>query len=189
MAEVYQRLATHLGKLGMGYPHSPELLHLLKDMFSPSEAEVALALPWALAPFEAVDCETVCRRSDLPEEEIATALEAMAFLLVAEYGEEVWKYRDRWEQSQGEGQAFFLRKTLGLSEEGEGPGGEITYEKLTLSQLVKALRHDAWPVRMAALRILEEGSGESFGSLRKGSEAMMIDRVASLWEAWLRDMP
>ncbi len=78
MAEVYQRLAAHLGKLGMGYPQTPELLDLLEKLFSPSEAEVALALPWALAPLEAEDCETVCSRSDLPEAEVAAALEAMA---------------------------------------------------------------------------------------------------------------
>ena len=42
---VYQRLAKHLSSLGMGYPEKEELLEILRENFTPLEAEVALAIP------------------------------------------------------------------------------------------------------------------------------------------------
>jgi hypothetical protein len=45
MKDIYRRLANHLKDLIMGYPYNEALIDLLKEMFSPMEAEVALAIP------------------------------------------------------------------------------------------------------------------------------------------------
>ncbi|MBU0755104.1 MAG: HEAT repeat domain-containing protein, partial [Planctomycetes bacterium] len=37
------------------------------------------------------------------------ALDAMAYLLVADYGGALWRYRERWEKAPGESQAYFLK--------------------------------------------------------------------------------
>jgi len=50
MQDLYHRLARHLEHLIMGYPYSEELIDLLMEMFSPTEAQVALAIPNDLAP-------------------------------------------------------------------------------------------------------------------------------------------
>jgi hypothetical protein len=43
MHDFYIRLAKHLESLIMGYPYTEELIDLLKEMFNPDEAQVALA--------------------------------------------------------------------------------------------------------------------------------------------------
>ena len=50
MEEIYQRLAKHLENLIMGYPFSDALIDLLKETYTPVEAQVALAIPNTLAP-------------------------------------------------------------------------------------------------------------------------------------------
>ena len=45
MPDIYKRLADHLRDLVMGYPYNDALIDLLKEMFSPIEAQVALAIP------------------------------------------------------------------------------------------------------------------------------------------------
>ena len=42
---VYQRLAEHLNRVGMGYPVRETLLEILRENLSPVEAEIALGLP------------------------------------------------------------------------------------------------------------------------------------------------
>ena len=49
---IYKRLAKHLSSLGMGYPEKEELLEILRENFTPLEAEVALAIPTKVIPFE-----------------------------------------------------------------------------------------------------------------------------------------
>jgi len=78
MEDVYIRLAKHLEDLIMGYSYNDALLDLLKEMFDPVEAQVALAIPNHLAPLEVVGMETISSRSDLPEEEVAEALAALS---------------------------------------------------------------------------------------------------------------
>ncbi len=78
MEDIYIRLARHLKDLIMGYPYNEALLDLLREMFDPIEAQVALAIPNHLAPLEAVDMETIVSRSDLTREEVAGALEALS---------------------------------------------------------------------------------------------------------------
>ena len=78
MQDLYIRLAAHLEHLTMGYPYSEELVDLLKEMFSPDEAQVALAIPNDLAPLKVVSLEKIAARVDLPLSAVAEALESMA---------------------------------------------------------------------------------------------------------------
>jgi ferredoxin len=78
MQDPYIRLATHLEHLTMGYPYADELVDLLQEMFSPAEAQVALAIPNDLAPLEVVSLENIAARADLPLSIVAKALESMA---------------------------------------------------------------------------------------------------------------
>ena len=57
--DVYRKLAKHLASLGMGYPEKEKLLEILRENFTPLEAEVALAIPTKVIPFEA--CSGGCR--------------------------------------------------------------------------------------------------------------------------------
>ena len=50
--DIYKKLAKHLSSLGMGYPEKEELLEILRENFTPLEAEVALAIPTKVIPFE-----------------------------------------------------------------------------------------------------------------------------------------
>ena len=78
MPDIYLRLANHLEDLVMGYPYTEELIDLLKEMFSPEEAQVALAIPNRLAPLEVVDLDTILSRSDLPESTVVSALASLS---------------------------------------------------------------------------------------------------------------
>ena len=78
MNDIYIRLAKHLENLIMGYPFSDALIDLLKEMFSPTEAQVALAIPNNLAPLEVADVETIASRCDLPRSTVIKALETMS---------------------------------------------------------------------------------------------------------------
>lgn len=78
MDDVYFRLARHLEKLIMSYPFSDALISLLREMFSPAEARVVLAIPNNLHPLEAASIETIASNSDLPANVIAETLESLA---------------------------------------------------------------------------------------------------------------
>ena len=78
MHDVYQRLSKHLADLIMGYPFSDALTDLLKEMFTPVEAEVVLSLPNNLEPLEVVGPEKIVSRTTLPEATVVEALESLA---------------------------------------------------------------------------------------------------------------
>jgi len=78
MQNLFARLAIHLEQLTMGYPYADELIDLLREMFSPAEARVALAIPNDLAPLKVVSLEDISARADLPFSAVAEALESMA---------------------------------------------------------------------------------------------------------------
>ena len=67
---VYRKLAKHLSSLGMGYPEKEELLEILRENFSPIEAEVALAIPTKTIPFESVPVSEIASHLDIPEKEL-----------------------------------------------------------------------------------------------------------------------
>jgi len=72
--KVYEKLAKHLSSLGMGYPEKEELLEILKKNFTLLEAEVALAIPTQVIPFEPAPVSEIKPHLDLPEEELEQIL-------------------------------------------------------------------------------------------------------------------
>ncbi len=75
--DIYHRLAIHLATLGMGYPPRPELEAILRENFSPLEAEIALTLPTRVQPFQALSLTEISRASGVPVEQLRPALEAL----------------------------------------------------------------------------------------------------------------
>ena len=75
---VYQRLAKHLSSLGMGYPEKEELLEILRENFTPLEAEVALAIPTKVIPFEPVPVGEIVPLSHPSEEALEQILSNLA---------------------------------------------------------------------------------------------------------------
>ena len=73
--EIYKRLANHLDNLPGGFPptESGVELRILKRLFTPQEAQLALHL--TLLPEEP---RVIARRAGLPRDEIARRLEEMA---------------------------------------------------------------------------------------------------------------
>jgi ferredoxin len=62
----------------MGYPSNEALTDLIREMYSPIEAEVALAVPNNLAPLEVVSLAEIAVRCDLPESTVAKALQSLS---------------------------------------------------------------------------------------------------------------
>ena len=75
---VYEKLAKHLSQLGMGYPHREDLVDILKENFSPLEAEVSLAIPNTVIPLTPVPLEEIDPPSGLSKEELGDILEGLA---------------------------------------------------------------------------------------------------------------
>ena len=78
MQDIYRRLAKHLEGLIMGYPFNDALTGLLKEMYNPIEAEVALAIPNSLPPLEVIDRQRIIERCDLPESAVVEALQSLS---------------------------------------------------------------------------------------------------------------
>jgi hypothetical protein len=76
--DVYNRLAKHLSSLGMGYPEKEELLEILKENFTPLEAEVALAIPTKVIPFEPVPVSEIEPPLNVSREELESILSNLA---------------------------------------------------------------------------------------------------------------
>jgi hypothetical protein len=77
-SNVYQRLADHLGNVGMGYPIRETLLEILRENFNPAEAEIALALPAGIIPFSTVRVSEIATRVAMPLKELESALDRLA---------------------------------------------------------------------------------------------------------------
>ena len=75
---VYEELAKHLAALGMGYPEKEELLEILRENFTPLEAEVALAIPTKVIPLEPVPVAEIAPHVKLPEKELKFVLSNLA---------------------------------------------------------------------------------------------------------------
>ena len=78
MDTVYLNLAKHLEDLIMGYPYSDALLELLAEMFTPQEAQIALAIPNDLPPLEVVSADRIISRCELPPQTVRDALHSLA---------------------------------------------------------------------------------------------------------------
>ena len=78
MKDIYLRLAQHLEDMIMGYPFNEGLIDLLKEMFNPVEAQVALAIPNNLEPLAVVDQEAIVAGCDLPKSRVIEALQSLS---------------------------------------------------------------------------------------------------------------
>jgi len=78
MEDIYRRLAKHLESLIMGYPFHDALIDLLKEMFSPAEAEVAMAIPADLKPLEVVPADVIVSGTGLPESAVMEVLSSLS---------------------------------------------------------------------------------------------------------------
>jgi NAD-dependent dihydropyrimidine dehydrogenase PreA subunit len=76
--DVYMKLAKHLAALGMGYPEKEELLEILRENFTPQEAEIALAIPSKVIPLEPVPVSDISSQVNLPREELESTLSQLA---------------------------------------------------------------------------------------------------------------
>jgi Pyruvate/2-oxoacid:ferredoxin oxidoreductase delta subunit len=76
--DVYKKLAKHLSALGMGYPETEELIEILRDNFAPQEAEVALAIPTKVIPFEPATVVEIARHVKLPKKKLESILSNLA---------------------------------------------------------------------------------------------------------------
>jgi NAD-dependent dihydropyrimidine dehydrogenase PreA subunit len=76
--DIYRRLARHLSSLGMGYPEKEELLEILRENFTPLEAEVALAIPTKVIPFEPVSVNEITPPKNVSSEELEQILSNLA---------------------------------------------------------------------------------------------------------------
>ena len=75
---IYTRLAEHLAELSMGYPYSDALVELLATMFTPQEAEIALAMTTDQLPLQIESIGTIAASSGQPEDHVADLLAQMA---------------------------------------------------------------------------------------------------------------
>ncbi len=76
--DIYKRLARHLASLGMGYPEKEDLLEILRENFTPLEAEVALAIPTKVIPFEPAPVAEIEPPDHLSREEMGKILSNVA---------------------------------------------------------------------------------------------------------------
>lgn len=75
--DVYQRLANHLHHLGMGYPLNEVLPEILKENFTESEAEIALAVPTGVIPLDVASVDEILENIDLPRSQLMEGLERL----------------------------------------------------------------------------------------------------------------
>jgi Pyruvate/2-oxoacid:ferredoxin oxidoreductase delta subunit len=76
--DVYHRLAQHLAALGMGYPEKKELVEILQENFSPEEAEIALAIPTRVIPFQPVAVSEISHHVPMPFADLEQRLALLA---------------------------------------------------------------------------------------------------------------
>jgi NAD-dependent dihydropyrimidine dehydrogenase PreA subunit len=76
--DIYRQLAKHLASLGMGYPEKDELMDILRENFSPADAEVALAIPTRVIPFSPCPVEEILTHVAMPQGELEEVLDNLA---------------------------------------------------------------------------------------------------------------
>jgi predicted transcriptional regulator len=76
--DVYVQLADHLSLLGMGYPPTEDLVEILRENFSPTEVEVALAIPTRVIPLQPVNVDEIIDRVNLNRTELIGVLDALS---------------------------------------------------------------------------------------------------------------
>ena len=75
--DVYERLAEHYSTLGMGCVVNDDFIDILKEMFTPEEAEVVLLLPTKVAPFKPASVDDIIGKTNIPRAELEDKLEKL----------------------------------------------------------------------------------------------------------------
>ena len=78
MQDIYIHLAKHLEGLVMGYPFSDNLIELLKETYTPVEAQVALAIPNHLPPLTVVGVDDIAGNAAVPKTTVVKALKSLS---------------------------------------------------------------------------------------------------------------
>lgn len=76
--DAYVQLAHHLSLLGMGYPPTEDLVEILRENFSPTEVEVALAIPTGVIPLQPVNADEIIGRVHLNRAELVAVLDDLS---------------------------------------------------------------------------------------------------------------
>jgi NAD-dependent dihydropyrimidine dehydrogenase PreA subunit len=76
--KIYNDLANHLFDLEMAFPRQEGLEEILKENFSPMEAEIALAFPNNDIPLQPVGVDDIMGNLSLPKEELVDILEKLS---------------------------------------------------------------------------------------------------------------
>ena len=76
--DMYQKLGEHLSKLGMGFPLRDDLIEILRENFTPQEAEIALAIPTKPIPLEPVPVDEIMKGLKIPRDEAVRIMESLA---------------------------------------------------------------------------------------------------------------
>jgi len=75
--DVYEHLAYHLSRLGMGMPDNDDLREILKANLTPMEAEVALLFPTRVTPMQPVSVDVIASSGAISREKLVPVLEAL----------------------------------------------------------------------------------------------------------------
>ena len=78
MSDVFENLANHISRLGMGYPVRDDLVDILKEIFTEIEAEVALSIPNRVIPLQPCKMDDIGQGLDISREELGNILEGLA---------------------------------------------------------------------------------------------------------------
>jgi len=78
MDDIYEQLAFHLSTLGMGFPYRAELLEMLREQLTVTEAQVLLGLPTKVTPLQPVGVDEIAGKVNLPREELENILESLS---------------------------------------------------------------------------------------------------------------
>lgn len=76
--DLYQRLMIHLNTLTMGYPQNDELDKILREIFTPREAEVVLTLPTRVLPMDSFAVADLKCPEGMTRDELGQTLERLA---------------------------------------------------------------------------------------------------------------
>ncbi|MFC2013686.1 indolepyruvate ferredoxin oxidoreductase subunit alpha, partial [Chloroflexota bacterium] len=76
--DIYERLARHLSNLELGLTYIEELVDILRENFTPTEAEVALALPTNVMPLQTTGVDDIIDKVNLSRKELVSILEGLA---------------------------------------------------------------------------------------------------------------
>jgi len=106
--DIYERFADHLSRVALGVPNNDVLVELLRENFTPIEAEAALAIPNRVIPLEFTGVDDISNITNLPKEQLLEVLENLTQrgLLLSGKTKDGKKGYALWQMGWGFPQAF-----------------------------------------------------------------------------------